>query len=128
MELLYKINWILVGFIAGLFWGAFAILFSVRYQEYLRPDNDSKKTGNLIRLGFILVFQFLYNAAFAFAGGIGLLIFFDRLKRGFFGIPELLLLLMSLIALFGKLSDLIPKIPGALKELFPTKVSNKEIR
>ncbi|NPV83536.1 MAG: hypothetical protein HPY46_08155 [Candidatus Aminicenantes bacterium] len=126
MEYLYKINWILIGFIFGFFSGIFAVLFYVPYHSYLRPNNGGRKTGNLLILAFLLVFQFIYNATLPIAGGIGLLIFFDRLKGGFLGIPELLLLLMSVIALLGKLSDIIFKVPRALKEVFLNKVSGKK--
>lgn len=122
MEFLYKINWILVGLLFGLFFGLFAVLFYVPYSIY----RESKNILNYIKLLFIIVFQFIYNAAWPFAGGIGLLIFFNRLKRGFLGIPELLLLLMSVIALLGKFSEIIFKAPEALKEILLNKVSSKK--
>jgi hypothetical protein len=104
-----NVNWPLLGLAVGTFWGIFAALF------YAPPDLPWKKTWDVIRSIVVLLFQFFFNFIGGFAGCIGLGLFFERYSHCHFGWPELVLLAVSLIAVSGKLSDIIYKLPGLVE-------------
>jgi len=103
-------NWILLGIIIGSFWGIFADLF-------YHPELKWKKFWEIIRSIYALLFQFVFNFIGGFVGCVGIGLFMDRYSSGYFGVPELVLLAISLVGVSGKLSDIIFQIPGLMKKL-----------
>lgn len=109
------VNWVLVGSIIGIFWGLFAVLF-------YRPKADWKSFPGVVRSVVIIIFQFFFQFIGGFAGAMGLGLFLDRYSQGHLGIPELVLLAISLVGVSGKLSDVIYRIPGYMGVAFGPKV------
>jgi ABC-type Fe3+-siderophore transport system permease subunit len=100
------INWYLLGTAVGSFWGVFAAFF---YAPHPLPWRGF---WNVVRSVLVLLFQFFFQFIGGFAGCIGLGIFIDRYKQGHFGWIELVLVCISLVAVSGKLSDIIYRLPG----------------
>jgi hypothetical protein len=103
------VNWVLLAAIAGTFWGLFAVVF-------YRPPAAWKTARDVLQSILIIAFQFVFQFIGGFAGVMGLGLFLDRYSQGHFGIPELILLAISLVGVSGKLSDVIYRIPGFMNE------------
>jgi hypothetical protein len=106
-----EINWVVVGSIIGVFWGLFGVLF-------YRPKAVWKSFPGVVRSVMIIIFQFFFQFIGGFAGAMGLGLFLDRFSQNHLGIPELLLLAISLVGVSGKLSDVIYRIPGYMSVAF----------
>jgi hypothetical protein len=106
-----EINWILVGLIIGVFWGIFAVVF-------YRDEGIWKPFRKAVRSAYIIVFQFIFQFIGGFAGAVGLGLFVDRYSQGYLGIPEVILLAISLVGVSGKLSDVIYRLPGYMSVAF----------
>lgn len=109
-----EINWVLAGFFIGAFWGLFAVLF-------YRPKAVWKSFPDVVRSVVIIIFQLFFQFIGGFAGAIGIGLFLDRYSQGHLGIPELILVGVSLVGVSGKLSDVIYRLPGYMNVAFGPK-------
>jgi hypothetical protein len=112
-----NVNWILLGILIGCFWGIFADLF-------YHPELKWKKFWDIVRSIYGLLFQFVFNFIGGFAGCVGIGLFLDRYSQGHLGVPELVLLAIALVAVSGKLSDVIYLIPSSMRDWVSSKAPN----
>lgn len=104
------INWPAWGVALGTFWGLLSVVLN-------RPPGSWKTLRNFIRSFFIFAFQFVFQFVGGFAGVVGIGLFLDRYSNGHLGAPELIILGVSLVAVSGKLSDIIYRLPGFMSDL-----------
>jgi len=103
------VNWVALGIIFGTFYGLLSELFNL-------PQLAWKTLRDIARSIFTIIFQFVFQFIGGFAGAIGVGLFLNRYSHGYFGVPELILLAISLIGISGKLSDIIYWLPGFMSE------------
>jgi hypothetical protein len=104
-------SWVLFGTITGLFWGIFALFW---YTPY--PKLKGEKPWVIARSIYTVLFQFAFNFIGGFAGWFCIKIFLNRLSWGNFNFPELILLCIALLAISGRLSVIMYKLPEAIMQ------------
>lgn len=103
-------NWVLLAAIVGAFWGLLSVVLN-------RPPGKWRTPRHFVWSSVVFAFQFVFQFIGGFAGVMGVGLFLDRYSNGHFGAPELILLGVSLVAVSGKLSDIIYKLPGFMSDL-----------